>query len=83
MITNRNNISAPVLIGVGAAFDFLTGRVRQAPPIMQRAGFEWFYRLMQDPRRLAQRYTITNARFIVLLLKQLFRDSWRNFYRNA
>jgi N-acetylglucosaminyldiphosphoundecaprenol N-acetyl-beta-D-mannosaminyltransferase len=48
----RPLLTAPVLIAVGAAFDFHAGRVRQAPRWMQRAGLEWLFRLTQDPRRL-------------------------------
>jgi N-acetylglucosaminyldiphosphoundecaprenol N-acetyl-beta-D-mannosaminyltransferase len=55
---------AKVFLGVGAAFDLLTGRVRQAPSWMQRSGLEWFYRLTQEPKRLARRYLINNPLFI-------------------
>lgn len=49
---HRGVIEAPVMVGVGAAFDFHSGRLSQAPPWMRAAGLEWFYRLCQDPRRL-------------------------------
>lgn len=49
-------ISAPVLIGVGAAFDFLSGRKKQAPRWVQRSGLEWLFRLVSEPRRLWRRY---------------------------
>ena len=62
---------AKVLLGVGAAFDLLTGRVRQAPRWMQRAGLEWFYRLVQEPRRLARRYLVNNPLFLGRILMQL------------
>ena len=52
------------MFGVGAAFDLLTGRVRQAPKWMQGNGLEWFYRLTQEPRRLARRYLINNPLFV-------------------
>ena len=55
--------SRPVLIGVGAAFDFHTGRVRQAPRWMQRAGLEWLFRLGTEPRRLGPRYLKNNPLF--------------------
>jgi N-acetylglucosaminyldiphosphoundecaprenol N-acetyl-beta-D-mannosaminyltransferase len=55
---------AKVFIGVGAAFDLLTGRVRQAPRWVQRSGFEWLFRLSQEPRRLGRRYFVNNPRFI-------------------
>lgn len=57
-------LNAPVLIAVGAAFDFHTGRVKQAPAWMQRNGLEWFFRLTQDPRRLWKRYVVGNSRFV-------------------
>lgn len=55
---------AHVIVTVGAAFDFLAGRVRQAPPWMQSSGLEWLYRLGQDPRRLWRRYLEGNARHV-------------------
>lgn len=54
-----------VLVGVGAAFDFLAGVRPRAPEPMRRAGLEWLYRLALEPRRLAGRYLRTNAEFIV------------------
>jgi N-acetylglucosaminyldiphosphoundecaprenol N-acetyl-beta-D-mannosaminyltransferase len=52
------------MLGIGAAFDFHSGRVKQAPRWMQRSGLEWVYRLYQEPRRLARRYLRNNPRFI-------------------
>lgn len=63
-------VSAPVLIAVGAAFDFLTGRVKQAPRWMQRSGLEWLFRLSQEPRRLWRRYLLYNPLFILLVTLQ-------------
>jgi N-acetylglucosaminyldiphosphoundecaprenol N-acetyl-beta-D-mannosaminyltransferase len=60
-----------VMVGVGAAFDFHTGRVRQAPHWMQVAGLEWLFRLLMDPRRLWKRYAKHNPRFVGLFLMQL------------
>jgi N-acetylglucosaminyldiphosphoundecaprenol N-acetyl-beta-D-mannosaminyltransferase len=60
-----------VMLGVGAAFDFHTGRVRQAPRWMQLAGLEWVFRLLMDPRRLWKRYAKHNPRFVWLFLMQL------------
>ena len=62
---------AKVMIGVGDAFDLLSGHVRQAPPWMQRSGLEWLYRLTQEPRRLAYRYLVYNPLFIVRILLQM------------
>ena len=74
MIDNRKYVRAPVLVGVGAAFDFFSGRVRQAPRWVQRAGLEWLFRFFQEPKRLWHRYTITNLTFIYHVCKHvLFR----------
>ncbi len=62
-----------LLIGVGAAFDFHTGRVPQAPRWMQRSGLEWFFRLLTEPRRLGPRYLRSNPRFLWLLLREKLR----------
>jgi len=64
-------LDATLLIGVGAAFDFHSGRVRQAPRWMQRSGLEWLYRLGSEPRRLAKRYFRNNPRFVWNFLGQL------------
>ena len=66
--THRDRLEAAVILAVGAAFDFHAGRVRRAPRLMQRTGTEWLYRLVSEPRRLLRRYTITNSRFLALLL---------------
>jgi N-acetylglucosaminyldiphosphoundecaprenol N-acetyl-beta-D-mannosaminyltransferase len=63
-----------VMLGVGAAFDFLSGRKRQAPPVLQRLGLEWLYRLVHEPRRLWRRYLYRNPRFVALFAAQLFRQ---------
>jgi N-acetylglucosaminyldiphosphoundecaprenol N-acetyl-beta-D-mannosaminyltransferase len=62
-----------IFIGVGAAFDLLTGQVRQAPRWMQRSGLEWFYRLAQEPRRLWKRYLVNNPLFVVRAGAQMLR----------
>ena len=59
----------PVL-AVGAAFNFHAGQLDQAPPFMQRAGLEWFYRLMKEPLRLWKRYLILNPYYLSLLFLQ-------------
>ena len=63
-------ISAPVLIGVGAAFDMHAGLKKQAPQWMQRSGLEWLFRLLIEPRRLWRRYLINNPWFVWRLLLQ-------------
>jgi N-acetylglucosaminyldiphosphoundecaprenol N-acetyl-beta-D-mannosaminyltransferase len=71
MAEMRPELEAPVLVGVGAAFDFHAGLVPQAPAILQDAGLEWLYRLVQEPRRLWRRYLRYNPRFVVALGRQL------------
>jgi len=71
MAALRPDLEAPVLVGVGAAFDFLAGLVPQAPPMLQKAGLEWAYRLAQEPRRLWRRYLRYNPRFVVAMARQL------------
>jgi N-acetylglucosaminyldiphosphoundecaprenol N-acetyl-beta-D-mannosaminyltransferase len=63
-------LEAGLLIGVGAAFDFHSGRVRQAPRWMQRGGLEWLFRLCMEPRRLGPRYLVTNTLFLLRLAAQ-------------
>jgi N-acetylglucosaminyldiphosphoundecaprenol N-acetyl-beta-D-mannosaminyltransferase len=70
MSEHIGKLSAPVLIGVGAAFDFLSGRKRQAPKWMRNCGLEWLYRLASEPRRLWRRY-IQYPVFVARVLAQL------------
>lgn len=58
-----------IMLGVGAAFDFLSGASVRAPKLLQLVGLEWFYRLCKDPKRLWKRYLVTNAKFIWYCLK--------------
>ncbi len=71
MALMRPHLEAPVLVGVGAAFDFLAGLVPQAPPWVQKAGLEWAFRLTQEPRRLWRRYLRYNPRFVAAFARQL------------
>ena len=64
-------LDTTLMIGVGAAFDFHSGRVKQAPRWMQRSGLEWFYRLCLEPRRLAKRYFRNNPLFLLKFFCQL------------
>ena len=70
----RPRLAAPLLVGVGAAFDFHAGIVSQAPPWMQRGGLEWIYRLSREPRRLWRRYASQNPRFLVGFARQYLRE---------
>ena len=60
-----------VMIGVGAAFDFHSGRLAQAPRWMQNSGLEWFFRLLMEPRRLFRRYSVNNSTFIWGIFQQM------------
>jgi N-acetylglucosaminyldiphosphoundecaprenol N-acetyl-beta-D-mannosaminyltransferase len=70
MAMHVGQLSAPVLIGVGAAFDFHAGLKKQAPRWMQRSGLEWSFRLMTEPRRLGRRYLINIPWFLWSVLLQ-------------
>lgn len=70
MAAHLGRVSAPVMIGVGAAFDFHAGLKRQAPHWMQRSGLEWLFRLGSEPARLWRRYLINNPQFVLLVLAQ-------------
>ena len=70
MARHWHELDAGVMIGVGAAFDFHSGRVRQAPRWIQRSGFEWLFRLCTEPRRLGARYLTTTPLFALRVLAQ-------------
>ncbi|MDP9096823.1 MAG: WecB/TagA/CpsF family glycosyltransferase [Pseudomonadota bacterium] len=70
MAEHRASLTAPVLIGVGAAFDVHAGLSQRAPALMQRFGLEWLYRVAKEPRRLWWRYFWNNPRFLALLALQ-------------
>ena len=65
----RDQLDTPVLLGVGAAFDFHTGRTSQAPRWIQRSGFEWLYRAATEPKRLAGRYANVVPRFLLGIVR--------------
>ena len=73
MAEHRGGINAPVMIGVGAAFDFLAGTKRQPPVWMQQNGLEWLFRLCSEPRRLWRRYTYIVPGFLLLAASELLR----------
>ena len=73
MAAHVGRIKVPVMVGVGAAFAFHTGQVKQAPAWMQRNGLEWVFRLCAEPKRLWRRYLYYNPRFLWLTLCQLTR----------
>ncbi len=60
------------IMGVGGSFDVIAGKVKRAPLWMQKAGLEWFYRLLQEPKRMWKRYLVGNSKFIWLVFKEKF-----------
>lgn len=73
MAEHKNKVNC-VMIGVGAAFDFLSGDKKEAPKWMQNMGIEWVFRFSSEPDRLWKRYLKHNPRFVLLFLKQLMRE---------
>lgn len=71
MHRHRDALGVPFVMGVGGTFDVVAGHVRRAPALVQRAGLEWAYRMMQEPHRLAGRYLRTNVIFAGLLVRHL------------
>jgi len=76
MAAHKGRINC-VMIGVGAAFDFIGGRKKCAPRFLQQCGIEWLFRLVNEPLRLWSRYAKHNPRFVWLVLKQLFAEKNR------
>jgi len=74
MARMRDRLDVPVMVGVGAAFDFHAGRISQAPHWMQERGIEWIYRIAQEPRRLLPRYLFHNPRFMAAFVGQLAKE---------
>ncbi len=71
MREHRERLHVPVMVGVGAAFDFLSGRKKQAPAWMREHGLEWLFRVLQEPRRLWRRYLVHGAEFVFLVALDL------------
>ena len=63
-MSDLNSCTNCLMVGVGGAFNVLSGRIPEAPRWMQDAGLEWLYRLIQEPGRLLKRYALTNTKFI-------------------
>ncbi len=72
IVKNIDKLKIPLAIGVGAAFDFHSGKVKRAPLFMQKIGMEWLYRLFQEPKRLWRRYFVGGLSFLMIILKQKF-----------
>ena len=74
MARHLPHIQSALMFGVGAAFDYHTGRIRDCSEWIKRAGLQWLHRLMQDPRRLWRRYLRTHPAFVWRIGRQLIRD---------
>jgi len=81
MSEHVGRLKAPVLVGVGAAFDFHAGLKPQAPRWMREGGLEWLFRMMTEPRRLWRRYLVNNPTFIWLVARQAL--GWRRLRDEA
>lgn len=71
MYENYKKLSKGIMIGIGAGFDYLAGNTKHAPQWMKTASLEWFYRLIQEPKRLWKRYLITNTLFVWYVFLEL------------
>lgn len=76
MYEHRDILNVPVIIGVGAAFDFIAGTKKQAPKLMQKIGMEWLFRLATEPRRLWKRYILGNTQFLYLICKETIEERY-------
>lgn len=72
----KKEMNVPFVMGVGGSFDVVAGKVKRAPDWMQQYGLEWFYRLLQEPRRMWKRYLFTNAEFGLMLAGKAVSRQW-------
>ncbi|PTP14234.1 glycosyltransferase [Vibrio sp. 10N.286.51.C3] len=68
----KGQLNVDFVMGVGGTFDVIAGKVNRAPVWMQKSGLEWLYRVLQEPKRMAKRYFVTNSMFILLCFKARF-----------
>jgi len=73
-------LNTRVMIGVGAAVDILSGRIKDAPDWMKNSGLQWLFRLYKEPHRLWKRYLYNNSLFILKISRQLVFD-WNKLFR--
>lgn len=76
MAARADDLSVPMMIGVGAAFDYLAGEKAHAPAFLRHVGLEWLFRLAVEPKRLWRRYLLGNSRFAYLLLRDVLSSKW-------
>lgn len=79
---NRNRLKVPVSIGIGGTYEFITGSVVRAPEWMQRAGLEWVFRIIQDPKRLWKRYFLGFFKFGLMILPAILYYRYKRFLDN-
>ena len=72
--TYKDIIETPFIMGVGGSFDVVAGKVKRAPLWVQKCGLEWFFRFLQEPRRMWKRAFLTNGRFVGYVLGEYFRQ---------
>lgn len=70
---NLSHLNVNLLVGVGGSFDVVAGKTRRAPLWAQRAGFEWLFRMIQEPRRMMKRYLVGNTKFVMYVLRQKYK----------
>lgn len=70
---HKDEMNVPVIHGVGGSFDVVAGKAKRAPIWMQKYGLEWFFRILQEPRRMLKRYLVTNSLFIFFVILRLLR----------
>jgi N-acetylglucosaminyldiphosphoundecaprenol N-acetyl-beta-D-mannosaminyltransferase len=69
IVENRDHIDTAVLMGIGAAFEFNSGKIKRAPTLLRKIGLEWFYRFCKEPKRLWKRYFVEGPRFLIYVFK--------------
>lgn len=70
----KDQLGVDFVMGVGGTFDVVAGKVKRAPLWMQKSGLEWFYRVLQEPRRMWKRYLVTNSKFLYMLIREKIRQ---------
>ena len=68
----KEKLGVTFVMGVGGTFDVISGKVNRAPLWMQKYGLEWFFRIIQEPRRMWKRYLVTNTKFLIMLVRHKF-----------
>ena len=70
----KNNLNLPIFVTLGASFEFYIGEKKRAPQFIQNIGLEWFYRFLQEPKRLFKRYFVDDIKFISFFFKELRKE---------